>query len=132
MDISSCLALVPLMIDCVRWGSTLPEHNFLQALNGYRTVQGLHFSPFHRMLPFDYILSQFLYSVGDAVQTVILNTSLYFMFSHHHIQLTILLPRVIHTLCMRCQTLVAAVAIVCSLLCTEAEETIEHQTCNTT
>jgi len=31
-------------------------------------------SPYYKMLPFDHIVSQFLYSVGGAVQTIILKT----------------------------------------------------------
>lgn len=39
MDISSCLALVPQMIDCVRWVPTLLEQDRLQVLHVDRTVQ---------------------------------------------------------------------------------------------
>ena len=43
MDISSCLALVPQMIDCVRWVSTLLEQDPLQVFHVDRTVQESHF-----------------------------------------------------------------------------------------
>jgi len=43
MDISSCLALVPQMIDCVRWVPTLLEQDPLRVFHVDRTVQERHF-----------------------------------------------------------------------------------------
>lgn len=78
----------------------LLEQDPVQVLNVLRTVQELSSSPFHKILPLNHNVTQFLYTVGGALLIIILNTFQYFMLCHHQILLFFpyIIPHVVHTL----------------------------------